>query len=219
VAIHVDLVQSGPDWPIILTATVGVAGIVGTAWQARRARIAAAEEARLAREAAGTAAQTSLNAVAENLQQTLDASAADLRTSLAAATDNLLTGIGAEDRRAERNFKARVYATCQTAFLVMLMAVVRHRRACIEAKTPQDVMATMHIVDEPRQAMVTAVSEVRLLAPVDVANLATELQAAFLRFIEESRQGAPFPGGEVPHAAMQEQLYEQMRQDLGVAAS
>jgi hypothetical protein len=66
--------------------------------------------------------------------------------------------------------------------------------------------------------MFTAVSEVRLLAPVHIATLATELQAAFLTFIDDSRQCAPFPDGEVPHAAMQEQLYEQMRQDLGVGA-
>jgi hypothetical protein len=140
----------------------------------------------------------------------------DLTSSLTATTQNLTTSIGAEDLRAERAEKLRVYAKSHAAFLAMLTAVLRQRTACIQATTWEERMDTRSIVDAPREAMYEAVSEVRLIAPASVGNLAAELQGAFLIFIEESYKGDPHPDAVPPHAEMQERLYSLMRADLGV---
>src|ERR1039457_6121611 len=42
----VDVVTKGTDWPTIATGVVGVAGIIGTSWQGKRAREATSQDLR-----------------------------------------------------------------------------------------------------------------------------------------------------------------------------
>lgn len=184
----VNVITPSTDWPAIVAAIVAgvaaVVGIIGTYWQAKRAR--------------------------EDASQ-------DLRASLDAASANLLASITAEDKRAERAVKQRAYAECHVSFLTMMTAVLRQRTERLDSLANPDVEKAMAIVAEPRVAMYNSVSEVRLVAPVEIGNLAADIQADFLTFIEETRAGAPHPSGPPALADMQEQLYNLMRADLGVS--
>jgi hypothetical protein len=149
-----------------------------------------------------------------------EAASTDLKASLAAEAANLLAGIQAEDMRAERAVKQRIYAACQASFLEMIGAVLSQRTMCLQAGPDADMGALKAMVEEPRNAMYDAVSELRLIAPTDVANLATEIQVAFLNFIDDTYRGASQLDPTAPPALadMQERLYIQMRADLGVPA-
>lgn len=140
-------------------------------------------------------------------------SSVDLKASLNAANENLLTGISAEDRRAEVAEKRRIYAACQAAFIGMISPVLRQRRVMIQGS---DFEGSLAIVAQPRDTMTAAVSEIRLVAPIDIGNLASAIQAAYLNFIDDTRMGVGMPDDGSPMAELQEELYALMRADLGV---
>ncbi len=85
------------DWtiyiPSAVTGVVGLTGIGGALWQAKRAREAAAEDAKANREAASS----------------------DLQASMRQTTSNLVVSINAEDKRADIATKRRIYAECLAA--------------------------------------------------------------------------------------------------------
>jgi len=86
------------DWttyiPSAVTGVVGLAGIGGAVWQAKRAREAAAEDAKANREAASS----------------------DLEASMRQTANNLVVSINAEDKRADVATRRRIYAACLAAF-------------------------------------------------------------------------------------------------------
>jgi hypothetical protein len=181
----VDVVESGVNWPAIITGVIGIAGIAGTFVLSRNARKSAAE---------------------------------DLKDSLKTATDNVLAGITAEDRRAERLLKVRIYHQCHEAFLSMIGVVLRHRVNSIERPDGWDYRKVQEPLAAPRRAMWYAVSELKLIAPPKIASLADDISAWYLWFIDRSRAGDPMPDLEVTGevASMETVLYNLMREDLGI---
>ena len=188
--IVIDVVSGGVDWASIAVAGATVVAAIGGIW--------------------GTARQASRGreAAAEDLKKSLDAAAANIRLNIIA-----------DDERARIAEKRRIYAACQASFIAMIGPVIRHRREFSAATTPEQREAARSRLDTPRAAMFNAVSELRLIAPPDIGELANAVERNFMTFISDTNDGALLASSGVlmPEVAvMQNRLYDLMRQDLGV---
>jgi len=203
--IHV-ITSSGTDWAAIwaavATAVAAVVGIVGTVWQGAKARKAASADVARSLKASSDDQQRSLEASAQNLQQSLATSSEDLRRSLDAAAANLVTSINAEDKRADLASKRKIYAACLASLKAMIPAVIMHRGETVRAAAVSRLrgesatasrdgrLAARSRMHEPRSQMLNAVSEVRLIAPREITNLADAAERYFMNYINDTNNGA-----------------------------
>jgi hypothetical protein len=173
----VEVVTAGTDWAAIVAAIVtgmaAIIGIAGTAWQASRSRQAAASDLR-----------TSINAATANQ-----------RANIEAAAENLRASNDAEDRRALRAEKMRVYSEFQGAI---------------------DNLLVEGGVSNTRQAIAAvygSAAAVTLIAPEDIGTLARYLAR------EAGKLADPVSVGVARQDTIsgnREELYELMRADLGM---
>jgi hypothetical protein len=185
------------DWttyiPSAVTGVVGLAGISGALWQAKRAREAAAKDAKANREAA----------------------ASDLQTSMSQTANNLVVSINAEDKRANVATKRRIYATCLAAFQQAARTAVNYRTA----RTTQSEEERKPLIQKQEDAqdkMHQAIGELFLIAPHDIAQLADKLSKTLLSFMAATHIGPPFQGPAAKEAGqIQSALVRAMRIDLG----
>ena len=185
------------DWttyiPAAVTGVVGLAGIGGALWQAKRAREAAAEDAKANREAAS----------------------GDLQASMRQTANNLVVSINAEDKRADVATRRRIYAACLAAFQQVSRAAVNYRTA----RTTQAEEERKPLIEKQEVAqdkMYQAVSELLLIAPYDVVQLVDTLSNTLLSFMAATHIGPPFRGPAAKEAGqIRTALVRAMRIDLG----
>lgn len=192
-----------PIWAAVATAVAAVVGVGGTAWQGA-----------IARKAASADVQTALDASAKNVERNLAASAEELRQSLAASAANLVASMNAEDKRAEVAAKRRIYAACLASLKVMIPAVINHRSDMIRATTPQQRIAARSRMHESRLQMLNAVSEMRLIAPAEVAAPASKAERDLMTYINDTNEGAPLRSEPPIDPVLIDQLTQLMRGDL-----
>jgi hypothetical protein len=172
----VEVVTAGTDWAAIIAAIVtglaAILGIVGTAWQAGRARAAATADLR-----------TSIDAAAVNQQANIEAAAGNLR-----ARDD------AEDKRALRSEKMRLYSDFQAAIDSALFVG--------GASDPREDIAAVY----------RSASVVILIATEEIGTLVRYLAEEVTKGREEV-----VSTGSVPDTihSKREKLYGLMRIDLG----
>ena len=185
------------DWttyiPAAVTGVVGLAGIGGALWQAKRAREAAAEDAKASREAASS----------------------DLQASMRQTANNLVVSINAEDKRANVATKRRIYAECLAAFQQVSRAAVNYRTART-TQTEEERKPLIEKQEVAQDKMYQAVGELLLIAPYDIAQLADMLSKILLSFMAATHIGPPFQGPAAKEAGqIQTALVRAMRIDLG----
>lgn len=185
------------DWttyiPSVVTGVVGLAGIGGALWQAKRAREAAAKEAKADREAAST----------------------DLQASMRQTADNLVVSINAEDKRADVATKRLIYAACLAAFQQVMRAAVNYRTART-TQTEEQRKPLIEKQEDVQDKMYQAMGELLLIAPYDIAQLADMLSNTLLSFMAATHIGPPFQGPAAKEAGqIQSALLRAMRIDLG----
>jgi mannose-6-phosphate isomerase class I len=121
------------------------------------------------------------------------------------ATKDLQLSIHADNERANKTEKRRIYAACQAVFDEMTIAavVVRHRdfKDNKEARDKAQMKS-----DQARDAMYQKVSEVRLIAPPDVHNTAREIADKLIVY------NAGIDDDEIPGLRLK--LFQAMRADL-----
>ena len=185
------------DWttyiPSAVTGVVGLTGIGGALWQAKRAREAAAEDAKANREAAST----------------------DLQASMRHTANNLVASINAEDERAYVGTKRRVYAACFAAFQQVTRAAVNYRtaRAILSEEERRPLIERQK---DAQDKLYQAIGELFLIAPYDIAQLADILKDSLLSFMAATHVGPPFRGPAAKEAGqIQSALVRGMRIDLG----
>ena len=183
--VHV-VTSGGVDWAAVVAplaaAAAGAVGVFATARQARQDREAQ-------------------NADVERNRQT---QSKDLTRSIDAAADNLRLTIGAEDARADRAEKRRVYAKCMATFTAAIEATVR-------AGTYGDLEPPIEAEGELVSAQFAASAaswEVSLIAPRSLASLISDAGISLLDF----EPGAN--SGDVIRTQMA--LLSAMRADLGL---
>jgi hypothetical protein len=186
------------DWtayiPSAVTGVVGLAGIGGALWQAKRARQAAAEDTKANREAASS----------------------DLQASMRETTNNLLVSINAEDKRADLATRRRIYAACLAAFQQVMRAAVNYRTARM-AQTEEERKPLIEKQEDAQDTMYQAMGELLLIAPYDIAQLVDVLSKTLLSFMASTHIGPPFQGPAAKEAGqIQTALVRAMRIDLGV---
>ena len=150
---------------------VGLAGIGGALWQAKRAREAAAEDAKASREAAS----------------------GDLQASMRQTANNLVVSINAEDKRADVATRRQIYAACLAAFRQFMRAAVNYRTA----RTTQAEEERKPLIEKQEVAqdkMYQVMGELLLIAPHDIAQLADMLCKILLSFMAATHIGSPFQG-------------------------
>lgn len=185
------------DWttyiPAAVTGVVGLAGIGGALWQAKRAREAAAEDAKASREAASS----------------------DLQASMRQTANNLVVSINAEDKRADVATKRRIYAACLAAFQQVSRAAVNYRTART-TQTEEERKPLIEKQEVAQDKMYQAVGELLLIAPYDIAQLADMLSKILLSFMAATHIGPPFQGPAAKEVGqIQTALVRAMRIDLG----
>jgi hypothetical protein len=163
------------NWPAIVTGivtgTLGLAGIMATYWQGRRATRAASE--------------------------------------------NFRTGMDVESERARLADKRRIYAAGQAAFTAMRIESITHRVAYQPPPNQEQRDAAELALNQAQRAMLSATSELLLIAPEPVRKLATELTDNYVSYITATVRGASLDEPSDPLGHMQSQLYDAMRADLG----
>jgi hypothetical protein len=185
------------DWttyiPTAVTGVVGLAGIWGALWQAKRAREASATEAKASREAASS----------------------DLQLGMRQTADNLAASINAEDNRAYVATKRRIYAACLAAFHEVVRAAVNYRTART-TQTEEERRPLIEKQEDAQDKMYEALSELTLIAPYDIVRLADMLSNNLLTFMAASHIGSPFQGPAAKEGGqLQTALVRAMRIDLG----
>jgi len=172
---------------------VGLAGIGGALWQAKRAREAAAKDAKANREAASSALQASLTQTA----------------------NNLVVSINSEDKRADVATKRRIYAACLAAFQQVIRAAVNYRTART-TQTEEERKPLIEKQEAAQDMMYQAMGELLLIAPHDIAQLADMLSRTLLAFMVATHIGPPFQDPSAKEAGqIQAALVRAMRIDLG----
>lgn len=185
------------DWtiyvPSVVTGVVGLAGIGGALWQAKRARETAAKEAKANREAASS----------------------DLQASMRQTSDNLVVSINAEDKRADVATRRQIYAASLAAFQQAIRAAVNYR-AARTSQTEEERKLLIEKQEDARDKMDQTMGELYLIAPYDVLRLADMLSKALLSFMAATHIGPPFQGPAATEAGqIRTALVRAMRIDLG----
>jgi hypothetical protein len=186
------------DWttyiPSTVTGVVGLAGIGGALWQAKRAREAAADDSKANREAASN----------------------DLQANIKAAAEQLVTGINAEDRRAHIAAKRRIYASVLAALNEVTIAATAYRVARGIDESDEERKGAVARQTKAQEGMFQALGELMLIAPPEVAGNAIALQNVLVQFMIASHAGPPFQGPEMRAVAgVRDALLRSMRVDLG----
>ena len=131
----------------------------------------------------------------------------DLKKSIDATMGNLATSISAEDRRALQAEKRRVYSEFQGSLDdVFVVAVHLYDRATCEANL-KSALAVMY----------RATAAVKLIAPEPLGELATTTAMAAAAETGTARVGTPEFDRDNKIYNDRQQLYQLMREDLGVA--
>jgi hypothetical protein len=133
------------------------------------------------------------------------------------ATRDLKLGISAENERARLALKRGVYADCLAAFAEMIMVVFTFRPH--HSADDHDAAKTAETKQSQAQVvMFQKISEVRLIAPRNVALAVTELAMMLLEYASDSFRGESF--GTSPEVITEKQnaVFEVMRADLGEAS-
>jgi hypothetical protein len=185
------------DWttyiPSAVTGVVGLAGIGGALWQAKRAREAAAEDAKVSREAASI----------------------DLQASMRQTSNDLVVSINAEDKRADIATKRRIYAACLAAFQQVMRAAVNYRTARA-TQAEEERKPLIEKQEDAQDKMYQTMGELVLVAPYDIVQLTGTLSNTLLSFMAATHIGAPFQGPAAKEAGqIQTALVRAMRIDLG----
>jgi hypothetical protein len=137
------------------------------------------------------------------------------------ATQNLQTSIAAENERARLADKRRIYASFQASMDNVYVAIDTAQTSRAGADREQ------HVSDMRAAAttMLAAMTELQLIAPKDLRNLATDvgnLTARHFRAAEEGRRTIQLTskeGAERKFAEERLELYRAMRADLGEPVS
>jgi hypothetical protein len=133
------------------------------------------------------------------------------RITSKSATENLKLSISADNERARLALKRGVYADCLTAFAEMMTAVFTFR----EHHSGDDHDVTRTKQSQTQVVMIQKISEVRLIAPRNVARAVAELGQTLLEYAIDSLRVEPF--GTSPEAITKKlhEVYQVMRADLG----
>jgi hypothetical protein len=175
----VEVVTASTDWAAIVAAIVtglaAIIGIVGTSWQANRARRASTAD----------------------LKTSIDAATANQQASVKAAAENLRASEDAEDRRALRTEKIRVYSEFQGSIDNLLV---------------REGLVSGGGGGGPVAAAYRSAAAVTLIAPADIGTLARYLAREAGKITEAPvtliSDVSSFEG-------KRENLYDLMRADLG----
>jgi hypothetical protein len=135
-----------------------------------------------------------------------EAASKDLKASLDATAENLNLSINAENERARLAEKQRVYARCLAAFAGLIDPIAKNHAFGSET---EDVLAAS-LATEYGTALATqqnAVSELLLIAPVDVRQLALKASTKLMHDDGSEVAGAEF-------RAVRDRLIQAMRADL-----
>ena len=124
------------------------------------------------------------------------------RMAVTAAKENLQTSISAENDRAAKNEKRRIYARCLTALNDYLSPVLRSQ---IDGASASIIAER----DSASLALANAVDELRLVAPADVTELAEEAAVEVHVLNADALNN--------PSSTARAVLIAAMRDDLGVA--
>jgi hypothetical protein len=124
-----------------------------------------------------------------------------------------LQSLVAEDQRALRAEKRRIYAAAQAPLIDMIQVLLMHRAAWRSAKSGDDRRALDKHIYEPQIMMLRASSEVVLIAPTEVANLTTEVQSLLQQYFIDTHNGEGIEGTK---SHCRGGLFIAMRIDLGV---
>jgi hypothetical protein len=122
---------------------------------------------------------------------------ADLKKSIDAAAENIRIASEVEDRRARLAEKRQAYAACQAAFTAVIYAV--------QFRSP--------LLTDAQNRMLTAVGELRLVAPPEIGMAAVDLQ---LRISAYAAVESRTPETQTDYPWLQDRLYEAMRDDLNL---
>jgi hypothetical protein len=138
-------------------------------------------------------------------------------TGISASIWTVRRGIRAEDSRADRAEKRRVYAHFLTCASGMIAPAVDYRAAYQPGTSPEKRASADARLDEMRDALFNANAELRLLAPPAVSDIARDVVRYFMDYIQATHRGASLDDGareKLP--AIQDRTYRAMRVDLGV---
>ncbi len=120
-------------------------------------------------------------------------------------------GWNREDRRAKVAEKRRIYAGCLAAYSKMAWPLIDHRSAHNSDDLEWKKQANARIKAD-QDNLGANISELRLIAPAGVAELAEKLQDVVSDFISDSLDHTDVAGGA---ARPYNRLYQAMRADLG----
>lgn len=178
----VQVVTGGTDWPAIVAAiSTGVVGLAGIG--------GTFWQGKRARETASS----------------------DLKVSLDATTTNLDRSIDAENRPAWLTEKRRIYAAYQAALSTLVVAIAADEAVHVNTDASQEERTEARTrAYEARHEAFATMTEVRMVAPEDVIELAAKV-GLFLAGDAESGLD------EETALRIRESLYLAMRADLDVA--
>jgi hypothetical protein len=125
-------------------------------------------------------------------------------------------GIRAEDSRADRTEKRRVYAHFQACVAGMIWPAIEYRAAHQPGTSPEIRASAGARLDQVRDGLFEAHTELRLLAPPAVSDLATDVLRYFLNDIDATHKGAALVEEHEELPAIQDRVYRAMRTDLGI---
>ncbi len=134
------------------------------------------------------------------------AATADLRKSLDAAADKLRDSLRADDSRVLRSEKLRVYSQFHgTVDDVIVLGVVQKEERTSAAQ-----------VNDALTAMYKSTAAVRLIATISVGNLANDTAKAAVAEVGSARMGTHEFDRDNAIYSLRQQLYAEMRADLGI---
>jgi len=140
-----------------------------------------------------------------------EAATDDLKKSLAAATEDLRLGINAENARIRRGEKRQIYARFLATVNIMIPAI--GEVAVVVDKASKQLLARHRDVVQARFDMLTALMELELVAPDEVArhakSVASKLGSMYDEILEHGDLSSESPQ-EGPH----KKLLNAMRADL-----
>jgi hypothetical protein len=126
---------------------------------------------------------------------------------------SLNLSISAENERARVSEKRRIYAQCHAAFNNMVPAVVAARAYKVEGITERQISAADRVTVVAGE-MYVALSELKLIAPTEVAEAAEQISGYFRAYMAATGEGAGLGEGH-EYAYLRNRLYRLMREDLG----